>query len=98
MKEFRVPCHGARYLSRDKLSPRRKDAIFVRARTKKRAVELLAIVGRHWTPRGIREYGYDTWGNHIIRPEGEAEGVWFTRDFADKHLLPWYVNGKLSAP
>ena len=97
MKEISLSASYARYLPDKRLNPNRVDVIYIRAKTLKRAVELVNQYGppgrRNLTMHHLRKYGCYAWGTNVIRPQGENEGVWITRDPFDKVLVPVWTSG-----
>jgi len=88
-----------RYLPNGELNPERIERYYVRAKTKRRALELL---GQHSisgpvTPYIHRNYGGDGWGASIDRPAHEGEGVWITRDHSSRELVPVWVDSPNSS-
>lgn len=93
MVEIAVPCwSGYRYIE-GKLNPDRVEKYFVRAKTKKRCLELLNEKTKSsYTMNSLREYGSDGWGTYIVRPIHEGEGIWLTRDFSSRDLVELWVE------
>ena len=87
MKYICIASGNNRWLAGNKLNPNRIDKYYVRAKTKKRCLELLNQHNRSMSMHHINTYGYNTWGTGFEHPAGEEEGVWITRDIHDKKLI-----------
>ena len=93
LKEFAVQSMTRHKWHGRQLNPNRIARWYVRATTQKRAIELLQQhASRTITARVLKDFG-GRWGNHIIRPTHQGEGVWAVRDEFDKDLIEIWISG-----